>query len=72
MKFEDTPIMSTYLVAFCIGEFDQVEGKTKEGVVVRVFTPLGKKDQGTFSLDVASKFINNYNYYIYLHQYFFN
>jgi puromycin-sensitive aminopeptidase len=53
IKFAETPIMSTYLLAFVVGEFDYVEGKTKEGIDVRVYTPLGKKEQGTFALDVG-------------------
>lgn len=53
IKFAETPIMSTYLVAFVVGEFDYVEGSTKEGVTMRVYTPLGKSDQGKFALDVG-------------------
>ena len=37
--------MSTYLLAFIVGEFDFVEGQSKDGVLVRVYTPLGKKEQ---------------------------
>ena len=37
--------MSTYLLAFVVGEFDFVEGKTPDGVKVRVYTPLEKKEQ---------------------------
>ena len=44
--------MSTYLVAFIVGEFDFVEGTTEDGVKVRVFTPVGKSDQGNFALEV--------------------
>ena len=33
-QFAETPIMSTYLVAFVVGEFDKVTGYTKEGVEV--------------------------------------
>lgn len=44
---------STYLLAFIVGEFDYVEGKTKEGVEIRVFTPPNKKHLGTFALDVG-------------------
>lgn len=44
--------MSTYLVAFVVGEFDFVEGRSADGVDVRVFTPLGKKEQGEFALEV--------------------
>jgi puromycin-sensitive aminopeptidase len=56
IRFAPTPKMSTYLVAFVVGEVDYVESKTKEGTRIRVYTPLGKKDQGTFALDVAGTF----------------
>jgi len=48
--FNKTPIMSTYLVAFAVGEFDYVEEVLPTGVSVRVYTPLGKSDQGKFAL----------------------
>ena len=44
--------MSTYLVAFVVGEFDYVEGETEDGIQVRVYTPLGKAEQGRFGLEV--------------------
>lgn len=53
VKFDVTPIMSTYLLAFCIGEFDYVESKTKGGVLFRVYAPLGKANKGKFALDVG-------------------
>lgn len=34
VHFAETPICSTYLVAFIVGELEKVEGKTKEGVDV--------------------------------------
>lgn len=61
--FEKTPIMSTYLVAVVVGEFDFVEDKSSDGVVVRVYTPLGKKEQGMFALKVATKVLPYYNDY---------
>ena len=45
--------MSTYLLAFVVGEFDYVEEKDSNGVLVRVYTPVGKKEQGKFALDVS-------------------
>ncbi len=63
VRFAESPIMSTYLLAFIVGEFDHVEQKTKEGVVVRVYTPLGKKDQGRFALDVASRTLSFFDDY---------
>ena len=53
VTFETTPVMSTYLLAFCVGEFDCVEGVTPEGVAVRCWTPVGKAEQGRFALDTA-------------------
>lgn len=53
--------MSTYLLAYVVGEFDYVEDKTSNGVVVRVYTPLGKSDQGRFALDVAVKTLPFYD-----------
>jgi puromycin-sensitive aminopeptidase len=51
-KFERTPIMSTYLLAFVIGEYDYIEDKDRNGVLIRVYTPLGKKELGKFALEV--------------------
>ncbi len=52
VKFATTPIMSTYLVAFVIGEYDFVESQSSDGVTVRVYTPVGKAEQGRFALEV--------------------
>eukprot|EP01137_Pigoraptor_chileana_P035478 Opistho-2@29554 len=53
VKFAPTPVMSTYLLAFAVGEFEYIERKTKEGVLIRSYTTPGKKEQGQFALDVA-------------------
>uniref|UniRef100_A0A8C8IQR5 Aminopeptidase n=1 Tax=Oncorhynchus tshawytscha TaxID=74940 RepID=A0A8C8IQR5_ONCTS len=63
VKFATTPIMSTYLVAFVIGEYDFVEGQSSDGVTVRVYTPTGKAEQGKFALEVAVKTLPFYNDY---------
>jgi len=63
LSFFSSPIMSTYLLAFVVGEFDHVEGKTKEGVTVRVYTPVGKKEQGTFALDVAVRTLSYFSHF---------
>lgn len=61
LAFLDTPIMSTYLVAFCVGEFDYVQAQSSGGVLVRVYTPPGKSDSGVFALDCATKSLDAYN-----------
>lgn len=53
VKYSRSPIMSTYLLAFVVGEYDYVEGKDVNGVLIRVYTPVGKKEQGQFALDVS-------------------
>jgi puromycin-sensitive aminopeptidase len=54
-RFAETPIMSTYLVGMVIGEFDAVTDITKDGVLVTVYTPVGRSDRGLFALDVGVK-----------------
>ena len=63
IKFAPTPIMSTYLLAFIIGELEFIEGTTRDGVQVRVFTTVGKKHQAKFALDVAIRSLEFYNEY---------
>lgn len=46
VKFQDTPKMSSYLLAMIVGVMDYVEGKTKDGTIVRVYSAPGKKEQG--------------------------
>ncbi len=63
VKFAPTPKMSTYLLAFIVGDFEYIEGKTKDGTLVRVFTTPGKKDQAKFALEVGIKCLEFYNNY---------
>ncbi len=49
-RFADTPIMSTYLVAVVVGEFDVVS-KLHGGVTTSVFTPPGKSHLAKFALN---------------------
>ncbi|XP_053994553.1 puromycin-sensitive aminopeptidase isoform X1 [Hylaeus volcanicus] len=62
-EFETTPIMSTYLVAVVIGEFDYIDKKSSDGVLVRVFTPKSKEEQGRFALETAVKVLPYYKNY---------
>ncbi len=55
VQFSPTPKMSTYLLAFIVGDFEFIETRTKEGVLVRVFVTPGKKHQAEFALKVAAK-----------------
>ena len=53
VTFARTPIMSVYLLAFIVGEYDFVEATDANGVKVRVYTPVGKAEDGKFALDVS-------------------
>ncbi|XP_063699325.1 puromycin-sensitive aminopeptidase [Culicoides brevitarsis] len=63
VKFDRSPIMSSYLLAIVVGEFDFIEAKSEDGVLVRVYTPLNKQNQGTYALDVAVKVLPYYKNY---------
>jgi puromycin-sensitive aminopeptidase len=63
VSFAPTPKMSTYLLAFIVGDFEYLEGKTERGVKVRVFTVPGKKEQGRFSLECAIRTLDFYEDY---------
>ncbi|CAL5006547.1 unnamed protein product [Urochloa decumbens] len=63
VHYEESPLMSTYLVAIVVGVFDYIEGSTSEGTKVRVYTQVGKTNQGKFALDVGVKSLDLYKDY---------
>ncbi|KAK8732636.1 hypothetical protein OTU49_006856 [Cherax quadricarinatus] len=63
VKFATSPLMSTYLVAVVVGEYDYVEDTSTDGIKVRVYTPVGKQEQGKFALEVATKVLPYYKEY---------
>ncbi|XP_075641384.1 aminopeptidase M1-like isoform X2 [Castanea sativa] len=63
VSYQESPIMSTYLVAVVVGLFDYVEDHTSDGIKVRVYCQVGKADQGKFALDVAVKTLGLYKEY---------
>ncbi|HSF31639.1 MAG TPA: M1 family metallopeptidase [Candidatus Tectomicrobia bacterium] len=62
VHFAESPIMSTYLLAIMVGEFECVEAQV-EGTLVRVWTTPGKKEQGRYALDVSCRLLSFYNNY---------
>ncbi len=53
VNFEDTPPMSTYLLAFTVGELEYKEGKTKDGIVVRTYATPDKIKLTSYSIKIA-------------------
>ncbi|KAL5755640.1 hypothetical protein ACOSQ2_020386 [Xanthoceras sorbifolium] len=61
--FEETPVMSTYLVAVVVGLFDHIEDTTADGVKVGVYCPAGRSDEGKFALHLAVKSLDIFTKY---------
>lgn len=61
--FEQTPRMSTYLLAFVYGDLDYLEAKTAAGVTVRSYATPDNVEYGQFALDTAVKCLDFYNVY---------
>ena len=62
--FEKTPRMSSYLLAFVIGELHKKTARTKSGVEVSVWaTPAQNENTLDFALDIATRSIDFYDEY---------
>ena len=62
--FEKTPRMSSYLLAFVIGELHKKTAHTKSGVEVNVWaTPAQNENTLDFALDIATRSIDFYDEY---------
>ncbi|KAJ8604270.1 hypothetical protein MRB53_041868 [Persea americana] len=66
VTFETTPIMSTYLLAWALGDFGYIEDFTKNEyngsrLPVRVYAPRGLEEQGRIALDNACLFIDYFS-----------
>jgi hypothetical protein len=63
VSFERTPIMSTYLLTWAVGDFEYIEDYTKrkyngKPIPVRVYTTRGLKSQAQYALDHAPQIID--------------
>jgi puromycin-sensitive aminopeptidase len=63
VKFQRTPVMSTYVLAWCVGQFESVTSQSASGLPVTVYTPVGRAAQGRFSLDTACRCLDAYQTY---------
>lgn len=66
VSFEKSPVMSTYLYAWAVGDFTYVEAHTErkyngKPLPVRVYTTRGLEEQGRFALEHAHKTIDYFS-----------
>ena len=53
--FAPTPIMSSYLLAFCVGDYRCISTKSSKGIPVTVYAYKHQMDHCRFALDIAVK-----------------
>ncbi|KAL4746023.1 hypothetical protein BDW72DRAFT_185749 [Aspergillus terricola var. indicus] len=66
VSFNTTPVMSTYLLAWAVGDFDYVEALTErkyqgKSIPVRVYTTKGLKEQARFALECAHRTVDYFS-----------
>lgn len=66
VSFERTPVMSTYLLAWAVGDFEYVEDFTQrkyngKALPVRVYTTRGLKNQAQYALSNAPQVIDYFS-----------
>ncbi len=63
VRFGETPKMSTYLLAFVVGDLACVEDRAPNGTLVRIWATRGKEEQGRFALDTAVDLLAYLDFY---------
>jgi aminopeptidase N len=66
IRFQRTPVMSTYLLAWAIGTFDYLEAvitrkHSQTPLPIRIYCPLGLKNHAQFALKIASRTIEYFS-----------
>jgi len=62
VRFAPTPSMASYLVALCIGEFEELHDEA-EGVQLGIYTTPGKREQARYALDLTKQVLRYLNEY---------
>ena len=63
VSYAETPIMSTYLLAFIVGDLSHIEEVGDNGTLMRVFTTRGREKQGRFALETSLRLLKYFNDY---------
>src|ERR1700730_6587872 len=62
VQFDTTPLMSTYLVVLCAGDFEKV-GTTSDGIDLSVYATRGKMEQAKYALSVMKDLMPYFDSY---------
>lgn len=63
IRFRESPIMSTYLVAWVIGDLEFLEKYNESGTRVRIYATKGNGKLGSFALDVGTRTLDYFTKY---------
>ena len=63
VRFAETPPMSTYLLAFAVGNFSCVKELSSSGTLMRVWATTGNEARGRFALVVSLRLLDYFNDY---------
>ena len=63
VRFAESPVMSTYLLAFIVGDLSHIEQESANNTKVSVWTTAGKEEQGRFALETSAKLLSFFNDY---------
>jgi len=63
VRFATTPPMSTYLLAFAVGDMKCVQERSKSGTLMRIWATSGNEDRGRYALDVSLRLLDYFNDY---------
>ena len=63
VSFQETPRMSTYLLAFTVADLEKVEARAESGTLVRVWATRGNAEKGRYALETSIKLLKYFNGY---------
>lgn len=63
VRFAETPRMSTYLLAFVVGEMASVEAKAGDGTLTSVWATPDKAEYGRFAVETSARILDYMNDY---------
>ncbi len=63
VSFAETPVMSTYILAFVVGDLRSIEEQAPDGTLMRVLSTPGKEEHGRFALETSIRLLEYFNDY---------